>query len=67
VGARDCGESQDIVLFTVGLIATIEIALQNHEPPLHDVEAFEKAQSREPDVRIVIYDDILERQRYLLR
>lgn len=32
-----------------------------------DVEALEKAQSREPDVRIVTYDDILERQRKLLR
>ena len=31
-----------------------------------DVEALEKAQSREPDVRIVTYDEILERQQRLL-
>jgi hypothetical protein len=31
-----------------------------------DVEALEMAQAREPDVRIVTYDDILERQRRLL-
>ncbi len=32
-----------------------------------DVEQLEKAQSREPDVRIVTYDEILERQRRLMR
>jgi hypothetical protein len=31
-----------------------------------DVEALEKAQSREPDVRIVTYDEILQRQQRLL-
>jgi hypothetical protein len=30
MGTRDCSESQNVVLFTVSLIATIEIALQNH-------------------------------------